>query len=91
MTNVPKKPANLVYAVNDKPPFVDTFLLALQHVFVMSAFLICPVLIVRGVGGSPGQTQELISMSMAVMGLGTNIFLTSGPYLRVCQDASRIP
>ena len=65
------KPSNLIYGVNEKPPIVSTFLLGLQHTFVMSSTLILPVVIVSEIGGTPDQVQSVVSYSMIAAGLTT--------------------
>jgi xanthine permease XanP len=42
-----KKPANLVYGVEENPPWGITLLQGLQHVFIMSVYFIFPVLVVH--------------------------------------------
>ena len=47
-----KKPAGLIYGVDDTPPLVVSILLGLQHVFVMTAGWIMVVVIVTTIGGT---------------------------------------
>jgi hypothetical protein len=47
-----KKPANLVYGVEENPPWGITLLQGLQHVFIMSVYFIFPVIVVHAVGGT---------------------------------------
>lgn len=65
------KPSNLIYGVDEKPPIVSTFLLGLQHTFVMSSTLILPVVIVSEIGGTLNQVQSVVSYSMIAAGLST--------------------
>ena len=65
------KPSNLIYGVDEKPPIVSTFLLGLQHTFVMSSTLILPVVIVSEIGGTLNQVQSVVSYSMIAAGLAT--------------------
>jgi xanthine permease XanP len=65
------KPSNLIYGVDEKPPGVSTFLLGLQHTFVMSSTLILPVAIVSEIGGTLDQVQSVVSYSMIAAGLAT--------------------
>jgi xanthine permease XanP len=65
------KPANLIYGIDDKPPVVSTFLLGLQHTFVMSSTLVLPVVIVSEIGGSLGEVQSVVSYSMIAAGIAT--------------------
>lgn len=65
------KPSTLIYGVEDKPPLASTFLLGLQHTFVMSSTLILPVVIVSEIGGSLKEVQSVVSYSMIAAGLAT--------------------
>jgi len=74
------KPSNLIYGVDDKPPLASTFLLGLQHTFVMSSTLILPVVIVSEIGGSLVEVQSVVSYSMIAAGLATILqSLKKGP------------
>ena len=68
---MPKKPANLIYGVDENPPTWTTVLLSLQHVFAISTVLSFPVAIVREAGGTPEQTERLIDVSLIAMGIAT--------------------
>jgi len=66
------KPANLVYGVEDKPPFVQLLLLALQHVSVLFAISnVFPVIVGQAVNAPPEQIKTFVSMSMLACGIGT--------------------
>jgi len=75
-----KKPANLIYDVEDHPPLPVALVLALQHVVVISVGWIFVVVIVSGFGGTAEQVQDVIRMAMIASGLAT-IFqaMTKGP------------
>lgn len=64
-----KKPANLVYGVDDNPPLGITLLQGLQHVFIMTVYFIFPVIVIHAVGGSDEQAATMIKMSMIAMGI----------------------
>ncbi|MBP1750205.1 MAG: Xanthine/uracil permease [Deltaproteobacteria bacterium] len=66
-----KKPANLIYGVNESPGFLSLVLLGLQHIFVLSIAFIFPVVIVDSIHGTPDQAQNLISMAMFATGIAT--------------------
>ncbi|ATW27836.1 uracil-xanthine permease family protein [Candidatus Formimonas warabiya] len=74
------KPSNLIYGLEEMPPWGAMFFLGLQHVFVMSIGIVFPVVVLRAIGGSPEATQAIVSLSMIAGGLGT-IFqsLRKGP------------
>ena len=75
-----KKPPNLIYGVDDNPPFGTSMLLGLQHVFTPSIVLIFPVVMLEQTGGDLGQAQRLIDMSMVAMGVATILqSLRKGP------------
>jgi xanthine permease XanP len=65
------KPANLIYGVDDKPPWTVSFILGLQHVFTMSSTLVLPVIIAREIGAGFDVVQSLVCFSMIAAGLGT--------------------
>lgn len=68
---MPKRPANLVYGVDDRPPAGVLFLLGVQHVFLMSSTLVLPVVLVSEIGGSFGQVRAVVALTMIACGLGT--------------------
>lgn len=70
-----KKPTNLIYSVDERPPFFITLLLGLQHVFILFIAIIFPVLIIRQLGDSitSETARSFISLSMIAGGLATII------------------
>jgi xanthine permease XanP len=66
-----KKPSNLIYGVNDKPPLGTAVLLGLQHVFVISVGWIFVVVIVTAFGGTREQAGQVIQISMIASGIAT--------------------
>jgi xanthine permease XanP len=75
-----KKPANLIYGVEDKPPLAATILLGLQHVSVLSVAWIFVMVIVTSIGGTREQAEHMIQMSMIVSGIATILQArTKGP------------
>ncbi|MFH0802723.1 MAG: solute carrier family 23 protein [bacterium] len=66
-----RKPANLIYGVEDRPPWGTSLLLGLQQLFVLSVAFIFPVIIINELGGSQEDAQNLICMAMIATGLGT--------------------
>ena len=65
------QPANLVYGVNDKPPLLALFFLSLQHIILMSASLVLPILLVSEIGGTPDEIRAVVALSMIACGIGT--------------------
>lgn len=75
-----KKPASLIYGVDDNPPLGITLLQGLQHVFIMAVYFIFPVIVIHAVGGSDEQAATMIKMSMIAMGITTILqALRQGP------------
>ena len=66
-----RKPANLIYDVDEVPPAWLRCILALQHVFVISVGWIFVVVMVSGFGGTAAQAQAVIRVSMVASGLAT--------------------
>ena len=66
-----KRPANLIYDVDDNPPFAVQIGAAFQHLFVVSVGWIYFLLVVNAVGGTSIEAQNLIRMSMIASGIAT--------------------
>ncbi|HET7891033.1 MAG TPA: solute carrier family 23 protein, partial [Candidatus Sulfotelmatobacter sp.] len=66
-----RKPANLIYDVDEVPPLSQRIILALQHVFVISVGWIFVVVMTSGFGGTAEQAQAIIRVSMVVSGIAT--------------------
>jgi xanthine permease XanP len=66
-----KKPANLIYGVDDVPPRAVQIAGAFQHLFVMSVGWLYVLLVVSAIGGTSAETQSLIRMSMIASGIAT--------------------
>jgi xanthine permease XanP len=65
-----KRPFNIVYWLDDKPPIGVTVLSGLQHVGLVSIFLLVPVLACREAGLSADKTVDVLALSMIVMAVG---------------------
>src|SRR5262249_3582094 len=65
-----KRPPNLIYWLNDKPPLGVTALSGLQHVGLVSIFLLVPVIACRQAGLAPEKIVDVLSLSMLVMAAG---------------------
>ncbi len=66
-----KKPASLIYGVDDKPPLTASLLLGLQHVFVMKSGWVMVVIIVTTIGGTQEEVANVLRMSMITSGIAT--------------------
>jgi xanthine permease XanP len=66
-----KKPAGLIYGVDDKPSLIATVLLGIQHVFVMTSGWVIVVVIVTTIGGTQEEVANVLRMSMIASGIAT--------------------
>ena len=71
--SAPKSPtADLVYRLEDKPPFANALLSAVTHLLAIFVPMITPALIVGGALKLPSEmTAYLVSMAMVASGVGT--------------------
>lgn len=75
-----KKPANLIYDVEEHPPVITALVLAVQHVIVIFVGWIFVVVIVSGMGGTAEQAEGVIRMAMIASGIATVLqAMTKGP------------
>lgn len=65
-----KRPAAIVYWVSDTPPLGVSVLSGLQHVGLVSIFLLVPVLACREAGLAPEKIVDVLALSMIVMAVG---------------------
>ncbi len=70
---MPRKPPNILYDVNERPPLGVIIVLAVQHLFFLSVGLIFPVMIIRAIGGTTDQIQTVVSLSMIAAGVASII------------------
>ncbi len=66
-----RKPSNLIYGVDDPVPLPTCLLLGLQHSFQVTTALIFGLIVVQGMGGSQGEAEFFISMSLLAGGIAT--------------------
>lgn len=66
-----RKPADLIYAVADRPPAGVTLLLSAQHALIAIMSLAYPVLITLEAGGSRLEAASVVSISLIAMALAT--------------------
>jgi len=66
-----KKPAALVYSVDDHPPISITISNAVQQVGVIAINLVYPLVIFRVAGASTSVTSDLLAVGMIVLAFGT--------------------
>lgn len=65
-----RKPPNIVYGVDEAPPFGVTVLSGFQHVGLISIFLLYPLLVSREGSLSVEQTSNALSLTMLILGTG---------------------
>lgn len=66
-----KKPANLLYDVDESPGAGTLILLGFQHIFLISIAFVFPVLIVDAIDGTSADARQIISVSMLITGIAT--------------------
>jgi xanthine permease XanP len=62
-----RKPANLVYGVEEAPPHLVTLISAVQHVGVIAIFMIYPLIIGRQAGASADVLSAMLRMGMLAL------------------------
>jgi xanthine permease XanP len=65
-----KKPPNLVFGSEERPPPAITVVSAAQHVGVMAIFLIYPLVVARAAGAPPDEIVSILRLSMLALALG---------------------
>ena len=65
------KPADLIYGLDDRPPFATLVVLGAQHVFIAFILLVVPVLVAVEAGLARSQAASVVSMSLIAMGIVT--------------------
>ena len=74
------KPAELIYGVDDVPPPYIILLSGLQHVGLVTIFLIYPLLIVKEIGASMALSANILSLALISLGIATMLQgLPKGP------------
>ncbi|HEU4343111.1 MAG TPA: solute carrier family 23 protein [Candidatus Binatia bacterium] len=66
-----KKPANLIYGLEEKPPLTTATLLGVQHVFVMTAGWVLVIVVATTIGASREEVTNVLRMSMIASGIAT--------------------
>lgn len=66
-----KKPKDLIYGVDDRPPFSVLMVLGIQHIFLMSSTLVLPIVLVSEIGGSFQLVRSVVALTMIACGIGT--------------------
>ncbi|MDM0035570.1 solute carrier family 23 protein [Variovorax sp. J22P271] len=87
------KPAGLIYGVDDTPPLGVNILSGLQHVGLMSIYLVYPVLIAQAAGASAEVAASLVSATLIALAVATLLqVITIGPIGSgfLCQPTSSV-
>ena len=66
-----EKPSNIIYGVDDIPPFRTTLLLAVQHAVLSLVFIVYPLMLITESGGTQRDAEGLVTASILVMAVGT--------------------
>ena len=66
-----QKPANIIYGVNDIPPFRTTLLLSVQHAILALVFIVYPLMLVSESGGTQLDAEGVVTASILAMAVGT--------------------
>jgi xanthine permease XanP len=66
-----KKPANLIYGLEEAPPRPIVLLNAVQHVGLIAINFVYPLLIIRAVDAPVETASNLLAIGMVVLGLAT--------------------
>lgn len=72
MQNTHHSPTDLIYALDDKPPFFNALISAMTHLLAIFVPMVSPALIIGGaLHLSTDITAYLVSMAMVASGIGT--------------------
>jgi xanthine permease XanP len=64
-------PSELIYQLDDKPPFLESLFAAIQHLLAAFVGIVTPSLIIGNILGLEEQLPYLISMALIASGIGT--------------------
>lgn len=68
---MPDKPQDILYGLNERPPWIVVILVSLQHIFLMSSTLVLPIVLIAEIGGAFEQVRSVVALTMIACGLGT--------------------
>jgi len=68
-----KKPANIIYGLDDDPGIYNLIILGIQHIFILTVAFVLPVVVVNSIGGTIEESENLICTAMVATGLATII------------------
>ena len=87
-----KKPASLVYGVDDDPPAAVVLTNAIQQIAIIAINLVYPIVVFRAAGASVDITSGLLAVAMIVLAFGTFLqVLRLGPSARAICAHQHLP
>ncbi len=66
-----QKPSNIIYGVDDLPPFSTLFFLAFQHAVLALVFIVYPLMLVAEVHGTQHEAEGIVTAGILAMAIGT--------------------
>jgi NCS2 family nucleobase:cation symporter-2 len=66
-----RKPPGIIFGVDESPPLAINAVSGLQHVGLMSIYLVYPVLVAQAAGSSAEAGAALVSLTLVALALGT--------------------
>src|SRR5258706_6878690 len=88
-----RKPPNVLYGVAERMPAGLAMISGLQHVGLMSMFLLYPVLVAKACGSTPDVVAAIVSLTLIGMAIGTILqVIPLGPFGSgyLCQPAPSV-
>ena len=83
-----KRPRNLVYAVNERPPTAPMLVLGLQHAALSIVFLVYAAMVAKGAGFTLEQQQGMVVGTLLACGVGA---ILQGGFPRFSSGLLLIP
>ena len=75
-----KRPKDLIYAVDERPPWPTLLLLGLQYAGLMAIYLVMIVIVFKAAGAPHWQTVSAVSLGMVALAISTTLqALRKGP------------
>lgn len=66
-----KRPAELIYCVDEVPPLHITLFSGLQHVGLIAIFLLFPIVLIKEVGGPASLSANILSLAVIALGFAS--------------------
>ena len=75
-----QRPLSLAYALDERPPPAVLAGMAVQHLIILSGYLVLPMLVISATGVKGDAAVDYVRMSLVVTGVSTLLqCLTRGP------------